>query len=116
MQAHKRKRAAVRALHRELVNRWPNLFDPVAPRPLAIGIGRAIRAALRAELSVSGVIVRLALAEHMRRRAYQAALAAPGATRHGLDGAPSGEVSQKHAGRARAWLARRDAPAAPPPP
>jgi sRNA-binding protein len=115
-EARERNSAAVRALHCELVKRWPTLFDPVVPKPLVIGIDRAIRDALPPELGVSRAIVGLALAEHVGRREYQIALAAPGAMRHGLDGAPCGKVTVGQAARAAERLAQRAAPAAPPAP
>jgi hypothetical protein len=72
-----------------------------------IGIDRAIRDALSAELGVSQAIVGLALAEHVGRRAYQAALAAPGAMRDGLDGAPQGDGGAGGAGGREAGAASR---------
>lgn len=49
----RKKRAAMRVLERRLIIEWPEVFDAVCPRPLAIGIHKAIRAAT----GVSGAIV-----------------------------------------------------------
>jgi hypothetical protein len=69
-EARRQRRIAMRSLERRLVNEWPGLFDPVAPKPLAIGIHRAIKRAT----GVSKTLARLVLDGWCRRPAYLAAL------------------------------------------
>lgn len=66
----------------------PTLFEREAPKPLAIGVG----APLRAALGLSVRQMRGLLAWWTGRYAYQVALAAGGA-RYALDGTPEGEIS-----------------------
>lgn len=83
------------------------LFSPGAVRPLAIGIrGQIVRA-----LQLGAADVRR-LARFLRtwtsQPAYRAALAAPGAMRHGLGGQPVEAVSARHRAHARKQLGAND--------
>ena len=80
-------------------------------RPLSLGIRAAVHAAAT---GVTGRIVNCALARHCRCDNYLKALAA-GGPRFGLDGAPSGEVSEEHRAAAVLLLHRRAKKAVKPP-
>src|SRR5690242_18070301 len=73
------KRIRVAALSKDaevlkitLIERYPHLFSPEAPKPLASGIHRVLQQQTGAPMSV----LRLALAKLTRRHAYLAGLAA----------------------------------------
>jgi hypothetical protein len=97
-----------------LIDKWPALFDPVVPRPLAIGIHKAIRATA----GVSAAIAKDVPGEWTARPAYLAALQT-GAGRYALDSSVAGEVTEEQAAIARAEAERqlavlaRAAPVAP---
>lgn len=81
-----------------LLSPLPPVFTAWPPKPLAIGLGKA----LVAEQPVgTRSRLRFALAVWARSPAYQAQLCRPGAMRHGLDGEPVGPVSEEHAQHAR---------------
>ena len=67
------------------------------PVPLAIGVSDR----LIAELALDPATVHHTLRIYMHRRAYQKALAQPGAIRVGLDGLPMEPVSLEHQAAAR---------------
>ena len=71
-------------------------------RPLSLGIRTAVHAAVPC---VTSRIVNCALARHCRCDHYLKALAADG-PRFGLDGVPSGEVSEEHRAAAVLILSR----------
>jgi len=102
--AWEKKRAAMRAMERRLISEYGAVFDPAAPKPLAIGIHRDVVRATGA----TGVIVRLVLGAWTSRPAYLAALVA-GAARFGLDGSVAGAVTEEQAAIARAAAERRAA-------
>src|SRR4029450_7590096 len=77
---------AVQTLARTLLARYPAAFRAAgaAVRPLKIGIDRDLQQAL----DVDPAVLRTVLGGYTRRRAYRAALAAPGAMRVDLAGQP----------------------------
>lgn len=97
--AAKARRVAQQALLAQLQAHAPALFDPANPKPLAVGIGPKLRAAL----SLSHRQTHGVLAWWTRQRAYQVALAAGGA-RYGLDGSQDGEISADEQATAQARL------------
>jgi ProP effector len=78
---------AADALKISLIERYPHLFSPDAPKPLASGIHRILQQQTGAPMPV----LRLALAKLTRRNAYLAALAA-GGPRYDIDGKPAGVI------------------------
>jgi len=92
-------RTAALELLTRLAEEYPQTFahegDP--PKPLAIGIGDRLIAVLSLDPTIVGTAMRI----YTRRRAYQHALAEPGAMRVGLDGIPTGPVSPEHQAAAR---------------
>src|ERR671926_33781 len=116
---------AVQTLARTLLARYPAAFraEGAEVRPLKIGIDGDLQQALDGNPAV----LRTVLGGYTRRRAYRAALAAPGAMRVDLAGQPVEPVTPAHqqwarqgarpptrpARRPRA-AAPRPAPAAPP--
>ena len=93
---------AVQTLARTLLARYPAAFraEGSEVRPLKIGIDRDIQQAL----DVNPAVLRTVLGGYTRRRAYRAALAAPGAMRVDLAGQPVAPVTPAH----QQW-ARQDA-------
>lgn len=83
-----------------LTERYPETFkhEGEPPRPLAIGIGTR----LAAELGLEPDVVNTAMRLYTRRRAYQQALAQPGALRVDLAGQPTEPVTPEHQTAARA--------------
>src|SRR3989442_12462081 len=83
--------AAAQTLARTLLERYPAAFHTAAAavRPLNIGIDHDIRQALE----VAPRVVSEVLRGYTRRRAYRAALAAPGALRVDLHGQPAAPVT-----------------------
>jgi hypothetical protein len=77
---------AVQTLARTLLARYPAAFraEGAEVRPLKIGIDRDLQQAL----DVNPAVLRTVLGGYTRRRAYRAALAAPGAMRVDLAGQP----------------------------
>ena len=77
---------AVQTLARTLLARYPAAFraEGAEVRPLKIGIDRDLQQAL----DVDPAVLRTVLGGYTRRRAYRAALAAPGAMRVDLAGQP----------------------------
>lgn len=100
--AHAR-RVAQQAVFAQMQTHAPTLFDPEAPKPLAIGIGPKLRAAL----SLSHRQAHGVLAWWTHRPAYQAALAAGGA-RYALDGTEDGAVTAAEQETAQARLGTAD--------
>jgi sRNA-binding protein len=82
-----------------------DLFDPKHPKPLAIGIKRQIVAELGMDDRKARQLGRL-LGMWCGRPSYLEALAADGATRHGIDGRPVEPVTAEHQAVARDQLAR----------
>lgn len=80
----------------------PALFDPAAPKPLAIGIDKL----LRSQLGLTLRQVSYFLSHWTRRDRYLRALAA-GGPRYGLDGAECGVVEDRAIAHAQAELTRR---------
>jgi hypothetical protein len=97
------RRAAARdAALAALRERFPLVFDPANPLPLALGIGKEVRAAA----SLSWSLCDNVLDHWTGRPAYIAAIAADGSRRHNLDGTESGAVSDLHRERAAKLLKR----------
>ena len=109
---------AVQTLARTLLARYPAAFraEGAEVRPLKIGIDRDLQQAL----DVDPAVLRTVLGGYTRRRAYRAALAAPGAMRVDLAGQPVAPVTAAHQQWARQGArppttpARRPQAAAPP--
>jgi hypothetical protein len=82
-----------------LTERYPEAFrhDGDPPRPLAIGISTQ----LVVELGLEPEVVNTAMRLYTRRRAYQQALAQPGAMRVDLTGQPTEPVTAAHHATAR---------------
>jgi len=82
-----------------LTERYPEAFrhEGEPPRPLAIGTG----ARLVEELGLEPDVVDTAMRLYTRRRAYQQALAQPGALRVDLTGQPTEPVAEEHQTAAR---------------
>jgi hypothetical protein len=82
-----------------LTERYPEAFqhEGEPPRPLALGISTRLVAALRLEPELVNTAMRL----YTRRRAYQQALAQPGAMRVDLTGQPTEPVTAAHQAAAR---------------
>ena len=74
-------RVPVSSILARLQDRWPHLFDPADPKPLAIGIHKQIKAAG----GFSGKELSRALKVWTGRRAYIKQVARS-ALRHGIDG------------------------------
>ena len=85
---------------KQVRKRWPEVFDRKQPKPLALGTGKAIRAALGLTHNRNKRLMRCLI----YRRPYQAALAAKDAQRHDLNGKPVEPVSEEHRTNAQAWL------------
>ena len=85
---------AVQALARTLLARYPAAFraEGAEVRPLKIGIDRDLQQAL----DVDPAVLRTVLGGYTRRRAYRAALAAPGAMRVDLAGQLVEPVTPAH--------------------
>ncbi|WP_434996814.1 ProQ/FINO family protein [Pectobacterium brasiliense] len=84
-----------------LVSLWPDAFNLENPRPLAIGIDKALAADIeRRQLSGAGSL-RFSLGLYIHRSAYVKALAA-GGQRYDLNGKPQGEVTAEQQERTRA--------------
>ena len=109
---------AVQTFARTLLARYPAAFraEGAEVRPLKIGIDRDLQQAL----DVDPAVLRTVLGGYTRRRAYRAALAAPGAMRVDLAGQPVEPVTPAHQQWARQGArpptkpARRPRAAAPP--
>lgn len=81
----------------------PDLWNPDAPKPLAVGIHKQLYPI--AELvRMSRRALRSFLARWTSREAYKRALAEPGSSRVNLDGSDAGEVSEQHREEARQRL------------
>ena len=113
---HQRRKARLAALA-WLKGAYPALFD-YPPKPLAIGMGKAIIAAAIGA-GIENHPVRAALSFWTRSHSYQIALASPGAMRCDLSGAEVESVDAQHAEEARRRLediaARKAAKRAPAP-
>src|SRR5204862_8014749 len=85
---------AVQALARSRLARYPAGFraEGAAVRALKVGIERDLQQAL----DVDPAVLRTVLGGYTRRRAYRAALAAPGAMRVDLAGQPVEPVTPAH--------------------
>src|SRR5690349_9173722 len=90
------------ALKITLIDRYPHLFSPDAPKPLTSGIHRVLAEQTGAPMPV----LRLALAKLTRRNAYLAALAA-GGPRYDIDGQPAGVIGPGDQKAAAEALRRR---------
>jgi hypothetical protein len=100
------RRAAVAAMRRALIKRWPNCFKGFKrPKlPLAIGIDKAIFA-VAPELDPEAV--KNAISRYASEATYHAAMI-EGAVRVDLDGNPAGVVTEKEARWAATLLKRKD--------
>ena len=79
---------------------WPGCFPnkPGEPlKPLKVGISRELEALLPAGAEITVADLRMILKRFTNTDQYQAALATPGAQRHGIDGQPVGPVLADHA-------------------
>ncbi|MEQ9769916.1 ProQ/FINO family protein [Pectobacterium jejuense] len=91
-----------------LVLLWPDAFNLENPRPLAIGIDKALAADIECR-QLSGVgSLRFSLGLYVHRSAYIKALAA-GGQRYDLNGNPQGEVTTEQQERARAQRKQKTA-------
>ncbi len=90
-------------LFRYLSAKWPEAFNPKAPRPLKVGIRHDIRA-LDGELSNDELST--AMRAYTKMATYLSKLRA-GAVRVDLSGKPAGEVSETEAASAKAQLRER---------
>jgi hypothetical protein len=83
---------------------FPTPGDPIV-RPLEIGVGRSLHDACMPPDGMTAAKAHAILGDTLRRYVqsprYRAALAAPGAWRHDLDGNPVSPVSEDHAEFAR---------------
>jgi hypothetical protein len=104
---HAERIAAIQAVLKELMDRWPQTFSPhpLPVRPLATGIGQVIAAQLP---QVPKKLVHQAIAfwQRQRKTLYLQALIA-GGPRYDLDGNPQGEVTPEQQERAREDLVAR---------
>ena len=98
----------IRALLDRLGQRWPAVFDPDAPRPLALRIHATILAAWSEAEALEPDLLSAALEVWTKTPAYIQTLAKDGAQRYGLDGQPVKPVADKHREQARMQLASTD--------
>ena len=91
---------AVRVL---VLQRWPDMFNKAAPRPLQKGIA----APLAQGLGISRREASAFLFTWVTTDSYHKAVAAPGSTRHALDGAAVEPVTETEREFAIAALSRR---------
>ena len=96
--------AAIQAVLKQIIERWPQTFSPHPQpvRPLATGIGQVIAAQL-SEVSKTLVHQAIAFWQRQRKTLYLQALMV-GGPRYDLDGNPQGEVTPEQQERARAEL------------
>ncbi|QQP94059.1 hypothetical protein IGS68_35195 (plasmid) [Skermanella sp. TT6] len=107
-----------------LMERLRLVVDPLPPvfptpehpviRPLALGSGPALQERVQSrndmpEGKASSIVARV-LRAYVRRPEYNAALAAPGAWRHDLEGNPTEPVTAEHSAFALSKLAPQPAP------
>ena len=104
-EAEERRIATRQANLARLVELFPVVFDVDAPRPLAIGCNRQLRAALAIPWSQVDAV----LWWWTRRPEYHAAVAA-GGPRYSLDGSEAGVVVEEHRAMAQRWIRRSPAP------
>lgn len=79
-----------------LCEAFPEMFNPMRPRPLALGIHTQIANARRAgTLTISVLVQRAALNAWLKRPNYHRAVAAT-ANRYNLDGTVSSVISDDH--------------------
>jgi hypothetical protein len=97
------RRTFVLGLLKTISATWPAVFDKTHVKPLRIGVGAEIEAALAGKASRK--LIRDAVGYWTNGPDYLAALARPGAMRHGLDGTPVEAVSHEHREDARRRLA-----------
>ncbi|MCA6917018.1 ProQ/FinO family protein [Pectobacterium versatile] len=91
-----------------LVLLWPDAFSLENPRPLAIGIDKALAADIECrQLSGAGSL-RFSLGLYIHRSAYIKALAA-GGQRYDLNGKPLGDVTAEQQERAKAQRKQKTA-------
>jgi ProP effector len=95
-----RKAARAQAIAAAICERWPDLFDRTAPKPLAIGIDRTIAAELGLKRNDMGGVLQW----WATRIAYHRAMAA-GTVRYNLDGSEAGPISDDDRARAQARCA-----------
>jgi sRNA-binding protein len=98
-------RARIKALQQVFAQRWPLAFDKTQVRPLQIGVGAEIEAALKGE--VPRRLVRQAISYWVHASDYLVSVARPGAMRHTLDGVPVEPVAEEHREHARKRLAEK---------
>lgn len=92
------RRRTVSAIHADLRQRWPALFDPTAPKPLAIGIHKAMRGH-----GLTNAEIKRGLTTWTKRPAYLQALLRQ-SLRYDLDGGTS-YISAEQAAYAREKVA-----------
>ena len=98
-------RTRIKALQQVFAERWPLAFDKTQVRPLQIGVGAEIEAALKGE--VPRRLVRQAISYWVHTSDYLVSVARPGAMRHTLDGVPVEPVAEEHREHARKRLAEK---------
>jgi hypothetical protein len=103
-EAEERRIATRQANLARLVELFPVVFDVDAPRPLAIGCNRQLRAALAIPWSQVDAV----LWWWTRRPEYHAAVAA-GGFRYNLDGSVAGPVAEEHRAMAQRQIQQRAA-------
>src|SRR5690348_5527015 len=103
-EAEERRLATRQANLARLAELFPVVFDVDAPRPLAIGCNRQLRAALAIPWSQVDAV----LWWWTRRPEYHAAVAA-GGFRYNLDGTVAGTVAEEHRAMAQRQIQQRAA-------
>ena len=101
--ASRARRRRSEALLGRLQQRYPGLWEPGSPVPLAVGIHRQLYPVIDA-FGVSRKTLRRFLSWWTTAPAYHLALTLPGATRYNLDGSPAGGVSACQSDAARRRL------------
>lgn len=97
--AAKARRERVTKAREWMVATWPEVFNVMEPKPLAIGIGKLIMAARPERISYKAA--KAALTGWVRQPRYRKAIAA-GGQRFSLTGVPMGDISasdQQHAAK-----------------
>ena len=89
-----------------LAGQYPDLFNPDAPRPLAVGICKAIVAA--SPEGISRITMQRVLERWTKAQGYLRAIA-DGDFRYNLDNMPAGAITDKHRRHARLLLEEKEA-------
>lgn len=93
-------------LLRELRAIAPELWDPAAPAPLAVGVHKQMYPLIE-RIGISRRFLRDFLRSWTRSDAYRLALVEPGAWRYNVDGSAAAPVSPSEAEQAREQVERR---------